>query len=67
MGYDAGNVTHRRWMAQAQMKLEDKQKAAVSCIPGVNRCLARDKMRDDALHPWRRLTRAVGQTNGKGL
>ena len=43
MGYDAGNVAHR-WMAQAQMKLEDKQKVAESYIPGANRYLVRDKM-----------------------
>ena len=44
--YDAGegNVTHR-WRAQAQMKLERKQRVAVSYIPPrANTCLVRDKM-----------------------
>ena len=38
---------------------------AVSYIPRGNRYLGWNKMQDAALHPWRQLTLAVGQTNEK--
>lgn len=53
-------MTHR-WRAQGQTRLKGKQMV----VSYTNRCLARNKMWDFALHPWTQLTLAVGPTNEK--